>query len=230
MIRQQYATILERVAEVAVRAGRSPGDIRVMAVTKTQTVDDIREAIAAGATLLGENRVQELREKRPQLLNCEMHLIGHLQSNKAARAVACADMVQSVDSVRIAREISKECLKQNKAMPILLEVNIGREPQKFGFLPEQLDEAAGEIAAIPGIILRGLMAVPPIFCDKTLTQQFFSRMKQLYIDIQAKKRDNNTVCMDTLSMGMSDDYELAVAEGSTLVRVGSAIFGGRQMR
>ena len=232
MIRQQYQRVAEQVAEAAIRAGRAPEEVRLMAVSKTKPVELIREAIAAGATLLGENRVQELSEKRPQLppreagvAGCEVHMIGHLQSNKAAKAVQFADMIQSVDSVRIAREISKACVSQGKDMPVLLEVNIGREDVKFGFLPEQVSEALEEIAGLPGIFVRGLMTIPPFLDDKTRTQQFFSQMMQLFIDIRGKKMDN--ISMDTLSMGMSDDFEEAIAEGSTLVRVGSAIFGSR---
>jgi len=224
--------VAEQVAEAAIRAGRAPEEVRLMAVSKTKPVELIREAIAAGATLLGENRVQELSEKRPQLppreagvAGCEVHMIGHLQSNKAAKAVQFADMIQSVDSVRIAREISKACVSQGKDMPVLLEVNIGREDVKFGFLPEQVSEALEEIAGLPGIFVRGLMTIPPFLDDKTRTQQFFSQMMQLFIDIRGKKMDN--ISMDTLSMGMSDDFEEAIAEGSTLVRVGSAIFGSR---
>ena len=225
MIRQQYQRVAEQVAEAAIRAGRDPGEVRLMAVSKTKPVELIREAIAAGAALFGENRVQELSEKRPQLHNCEVHMIGHLQSNKAAKAVQHADMIQSVDSVRIAREISRACVGQGREMPVLLEVNIGREDAKFGFLPEQVSEALEEIAQMPGVFVRGLMTIPPFLDDKTRTRQFFSQMNQLFIDIRGKKMDN--ISMDMLSMGMSDDFEEAIAEGSTLVRVGSAIFGSR---
>jgi len=225
MIRQQYQRVVEQVAEAAIKAGRNPGEVQLMAVSKTKPVELIREAIATGATLLGENRVQELSEKRPQLQNCEVHMIGHLQSNKTAKAVQFADMIQSVDSVRIAREISKACMAQGKNMPVLLEVNIGREDAKFGFLSEQVSDAIAEIAQLPGVLVRGLMTIPPFLDDKTRTRQFFSQMNQLFIDIRGKKMDN--ISMDTLSMGMSDDFEEAIAEGSTLVRVGSAIFGSR---
>ena len=223
----------------ALRAGRAPGDVRLMAVTKTVEVPQILEAVEAGAALLGENRVQELARKREQRVlrgpRIEMHLIGHLQSNKAAQAVACADMIQSVDSVRIAREISNACVKLGKTMPILLEVNIGRDEAKFGFLPGQAAEALAEIALLPGISVRGLMTVPPICDTPAQTQNFFYQMHKLYVDIRAKKMDNiveeeGAPFLDILSMGMSDDFELAIAEGSTLVRVGSAIFGGRKTR
>jgi len=227
-IRDNYERVLEHVQNAALRAGRSPDEVRLMAVTKTIEEPVIAEAIAAGARLLGENKVQELVRKRAalELEDCELHLIGHLQSNKAARAVACADMIQSVDSLRIAGAISKECVKQGRAMPVLLEVNIGRDPTKFGFLPEKMEAALEDIAAFPGISVRGLMTVPPFLEEESQTRKFFSQMYRLFIDIQGKKMDN----IDILSMGMSGDYELAIAEGSNLVRVGSAIFGDRIYR
>jgi pyridoxal phosphate enzyme (YggS family) len=160
------------------------------------------------------------------LSGCELHLIGHLQSNKAAKAVACADMLQAVDSVRVARAISGECVKQGREMPVLLEVNIGRDPAKFGFLPEETEAALAEIAEFPGIFVRGLMTVPPFSDGESQTRKFFSQMFRLFLDIRGKKMDN----IDILSMGMSGDFELAIAEGSNLVRVGSAIFGERSYR
>ena len=232
-LRERYERVRERVREAALRAGRAPDEVRLMAVTKTIEEPIIAEAIAAGGRLLGENKVQELARKRDalDLAGCELHLIGHLQSNKAARAVACADMIQSVDSIRVAREISKECVKQGREMPVLLEVNIGRDPAKFGFMPEETEEALAEIAAFPGISVRGLMTVPPFLEDQSQTGKYFSQMYRLYIDIRGKKMDNiarDAKCsLDILSMGMSGDYELAIAEGSSLVRVGSAIFGER---
>jgi len=235
-IAENYRRVAERVAEAALRAGRDPKDVRLMAVTKTVDEALMQEAAAAGATLLGENRVQELERKRPQFLGCEMHLIGHLQTNKAAKAAACADMVQSVDSVRLAAELERVCAKTGKVLPVLLEVNIGRDEAKFGFLPEQVEAALSEITAFPHILVRGLMTVPPYSENIHKTKNFFLQMEQLYIDIRGKKLDNissggmTAANMDVLSMGMSGDYELAVAAGSTLVRVGSAIFGERDYR
>ncbi|MDR2687564.1 MAG: YggS family pyridoxal phosphate-dependent enzyme [Oscillospiraceae bacterium] len=226
-LRERYGRVLERVREAEFHAHGSTGTVRLMAVTKTIEEPVIAGAIEAGARLLGENRVQELARKRGalDLTGCELHLIGHLQSNKAARAVACADMVQSVDSVRIAGEISRECVRQNRQMPVLLEVNIGRDPAKFGFLPEETEGALAEIAAFSGISVRGLMTVPPFSEEKSQAGKFFSQMYRLFLDIRGKKMDNIT--MDILSMGMSGDFESAIAEGSNLVRVGSAIFGDR---
>jgi len=227
---ERYERVLGRVREAEFKAHGTTGEVRLMAVTKTIEEPAIAEAIAAGACLLGENRVQELARKRDSLdlSGCELHLIGHLQSNKTARAVACADMIQSVDSVRIAREISGECVRQNRQMPVLLEVNIGRDPAKFGFLPEETEAALAEIAVFPGISVCGLMTVPPFLEGEPLTRKFFSQMYRLFLDIRGKKMDN--IRMDVLSMGMSGDFELAIAEGSNLVRVGSAIFGDRNYR
>lgn len=230
MLRDNLARVTERIHNAARRAGRSPDEIQLMAVTKTVDEAMIAQAIAAGVRLIGENKVQELAHKRDalNLEGCEMHLIGHLQSNKAARAVACADMIQSVDSIRIAREISNACQKQGKTMPVLLEVNIGRDAAKFGFMPEETPEALAEIAEMQGIVPRGLMTVPPLTDDKIQTKKFFSQMYRLFLDIQGKKMDNISMyTMEILSMGMSGDFELAIEEGATLVRVGSAIFGQR---
>ncbi|MDR0531984.1 MAG: YggS family pyridoxal phosphate-dependent enzyme [Oscillospiraceae bacterium] len=230
-VASQYNEVAARVAETALRAGRGPGDVRLMAVTKTVDEGRIREAMAAGAGLLGENRVQELERKRPLLPPGEMHLIGHLQSNKAAKAVAVADMIQSVDTVRLARLLSEEAGKQGKRQDILLEVNIGRDEAKFGFLPEQLGGALDEIALLPHLCLRGLMTVPPLSEDREKTKNFFLQMREVFIDICGKKMDNiRGSRFDVLSMGMSGDYELAIEAGSTLVRVGSAIFGMREYR
>ncbi|MCL2194595.1 MAG: YggS family pyridoxal phosphate-dependent enzyme, partial [Oscillospiraceae bacterium] len=178
---------------------------------------------------------QELAEKRPQLSlplgggvpqgTVGVHLIGHLQTNKAAKAVQHADMIQSVDSLKIAQEISKACVKQGKEMPVLVEVNIGRDPAKHGFFAEQVHEALHEMSALPGLQVRGMMTIPPIFDKKSETAQIFLQMHQLFVDMRGKKMDN--ISMGILSMGMSDDFDVAVAHGSTLVRVGSAIFGSR---
>ncbi|MCL2106939.1 MAG: YggS family pyridoxal phosphate-dependent enzyme [Oscillospiraceae bacterium] len=230
MVRDNYLRVKAAVAEAALRAGRDPARVRLMAVTKTVEEGRILEAIGAGADLFGENRVQELERKRGSLPleGRELHLIGHLQTNKAAKAAACADMIQSVDSFRLASELSRVCVKMGKTQDILLEVNIGNEPAKFGFSPEQMDEELSKIAVLPGLRVRGLMTIPPFLENLSETAEFFSRMRKLFIDIRGKKMDNITMeSFDCLSMGMSGDFEAAIAEGSTLVRVGSAIFGNR---
>ncbi len=229
-VREQYLEVREQVAQAALRAGRRPEEVRLMAVTKTVEEALILEAVAAGADLLGENRVQELVRKRGTLPpdGWEMHLIGHLQSNKAAGAARCADMVQSVDSLRLAAVLSEQCVKLGKQMPVLLEINIGNDPAKFGFSPEEAEKELENIAQMPGLKVRGLMTIPPILGNLSETAIFFSKMRKLFLDFQCKKMDNIT--MDILSMGMSGDFACAIAEGSTLVRIGTAIFGQRDYR
>lgn len=228
-VEESWFRVRESVQEAAVRAGRSPDDVRLMAVTKTVEPVYINHAISLGATLIGENKVQEYLSKKPELEGkYEAHLIGHLQTNKVRQIVGEADVIQSVDSVRLAREIGKYSEKKGIVSDILLEVNIGNDPNKFGILPQALEETACEIAEIPGVRVTGLMTVPPFDADLEKTQRFFSNMHQLFIDIAAKKIHN--IVMRTLSMGMSGDYPQAIAEGATLVRVGTAIFGSRNYR
>ncbi|MDR3313485.1 MAG: YggS family pyridoxal phosphate-dependent enzyme [Oscillospiraceae bacterium] len=227
-VRGQYLRVREQVDEAALRANRRPEEVRLMAVTKTVEEALIREAVAAGADLLGENKVQELARKRGAFAQSEMHLIGHLQSNKAAKAAACADMVQSVDSLRLAAVLSDCCVKLGKRLPVLLEINIGGDAAKFGFPPEEAEAALAEIGQMQGLKVRGLMTVPPISGNPRETAIFFSHMHKLFLDFSGKKMDNIT--MDILSMGMSGDFAAAIAEGSTLVRVGTAIFGQRDYR
>ncbi|MBQ7543105.1 MAG: YggS family pyridoxal phosphate-dependent enzyme [Clostridia bacterium] len=217
------------VEEAAIRSGRDPSEVRLMAVTKTVEPVYINHAISLGATLIGENKVQEFLGKKPELTGgYEAHLIGHLQTNKVRQIVGEVDVIQSVDSVRLAREIGKCAEKKGVVCDVLLEVNIGRDPDKFGIMPDAAAETACEIAEIPGVRVCGLMTVPPLDADLEKTQRFFSNMHQLFIDISKKKIHN--IDMRILSMGMSGDYPQAIAEGATLVRVGTAIFGSRNYR
>lgn len=226
-VRQNAARILEEVAREAARAGRDPAEIRVMAVTKTVDPQLVNEAIAAGIHLLGENKAQELCAKYDayQKEGTEIHFIGHLQTNKVRQIVDKVSMIHSVDSLRLAQEIDRQCQKLDKVMPVLLEVNIGREESKGGVLPEQLEELLGQLTPLSHIQVRGLMAIPPV-CEKPEEiDQYFSQMQQLFIDIKAKKLDN--INMDCLSMGMSGDYLRAVRFGSNILRIGTALFGRR---
>ena len=213
------------IAEAEQESGRAAGSVRLMAVTKTVEPAAINEAIRLGVDILGENKAQELLQKSPDYLPAEIHFIGHLQTNKVSKIIDKVSLVQSVDRLPLAEEISRQAVKIGKIMPVLIEVNIGGEQSKSGCQPEKLQELATGIAELPGITVKGLMTIPP-FCDEIrLTEQFFCRMQQLYVDIKAKKLDN--VDMDILSMGMSDDYPLAIRHGSNLVRIGSALFGRR---
>ena len=218
------------IAEAAIRSGRAPQDVSLMAVTKTVESRFINHAIGCGINLIGENKVQELLLKEPELnlCNCKAHLIGHLQSNKVKKIVGHVDTVQSVDSVAIAKEIGKRSLEAGVITKILLEVNAGSEDSKFGFSFYELYERACEIAGIEGISIDGLMCVAPICENESEIRLIFSNMHRMFIDIGAKKMDN--INMNVLSMGMSGDYKYAILEGANLVRVGSAIFGARIYR
>jgi pyridoxal phosphate enzyme (YggS family) len=222
--------ISDDIAESAVKAGRNPDDVMLMAVSKTVESKFINHAIDCGIKLIGENKVQEFLMKEPELNleKCKAHLIGHLQSNKVKKIVGKVETIQSVDTVSIAREIGKRSVEAGVITKILLEVNVGNEDSKFGFTPEETFERACEISEIKGISVDGLMCVAPI-CEKDAEiRSIFSNMHRLFIDIGAKKMDN--INMNVLSMGMSGDYKQAILEGANLVRVGSAIFGARIYR
>lgn len=229
-VRENYKIIRDRIAEAAVKSGRNPEDVRFMAVTKTVEPALINAAIEEGITLIGENRVQEFlgKESELHLEGVEKHLIGHLQKNKVRQIVGKVEMIESVDSADIAREISKRSEMQGIITDVLLEVNIGGEASKFGFSPDTLEENLALISELSHIRVRGLMSIPPICDEKAQIRQFFSQMNELYIDFSAKIFNN--INMNILSMGMSGDYYEAILEGSNLVRVGSALFGNRIYR
>lgn len=229
-IEENLKIIRNDIAEAAIRSGRSPEEINLMAVTKTVESRFINKAIDCGISLIGENKVQELLLKEPELnLNdCRAHLIGHLQSNKVRKIVGKVDTIQSVDTVDIAKEIGKRSLQQGITTKILLEVNVGNEDSKFGFSSDCLFEKACEIGEIEGVSIDGLMCVAPICEKEAEIRAVFSNMRRMFIDIGAKKIDN--INMNVLSMGMSGDYESAILEGANLVRIGSAIFGARIYR
>ena len=227
MIRENLDEVRARVAAAAVRSGRDPKDITLIAVSKTKPVPMLLEAYGAGARDFGENKVQEYLGKREylNLAHCEKHLIGHLQTNKVRQIVGEVDMIESVDSLRLAQEISRQSMKREITTPVLLEVNIGGEESKTGMAPAELEETACAIAQMPGIQVCGLMAIPPICEEESVLRGFFSDMRRFFVDMKAKKIDN--INMDILSMGMSGDYVQAIEEGANLVRVGSALFGAR---
>ena len=226
-IGENIRRIKDDIAEEALSAGRKPENVRLMAVTKTVEPDQINHALSSGIDLIGENKVQEflLKLDKLNLGGVEKHLIGHLQTNKIRSIIGFVDMIDSVDSLRLAAELSKQAEKQGLRAKILIEVNIGKEESKTGFMPEQLVESVHEISEMANISISGLMAIPPICDDSVKLQAYFYDMQKLFIDIGAKKLDN--VRMDILSMGMSADYREAIREGSTMIRVGSAIFGSR---
>ena len=227
-VEDNFKSIKDRVMETAVKAGRNPDDVRLMAVTKTVESVYINKAIEVGADLIGENRVQEYLGKKDELNldGVEKHLIGHLQTNKVKQIVGEVDMIESVDSIKLAKEISRVSVNKGVDTNILVEVNVGKEDSKSGVYMEQLEELLVQIAALDNVKIRGLMTIPPISKKKKEVAEYFSKMYQSFIDIRDKKLDN--VRMDILSMGMSGDFEAAVANGSNIVRVGSAIFGARK--
>lgn len=227
-VEENYKRVLENVKESAVKAGRSESDVRLMCVTKTVEPAYINKAIELGADLIGENRVQEYLGKRDELnlSGVERHLIGHLQTNKVKQIVGEVDMIESVSSVKLAKEISKVSLQKGIVTNCLVEVNVGKEESKSGIYLEELEETLCEIAQLPAIKIKGLMTIPPICETPDEARRYFAMLRQSFIDIKDKKTDN--IDMEILSMGMSGDYEAAIAEGSNIVRVGSAIFGARQ--
>lgn len=226
-IEYNLAVIREKIANAAVKSGRDENSVQLMAVTKTVDPIFINYAIDCGVDLIGENRVQELLRKKPDLHldGVKKHLIGHLQTNKAGQITGEVDMIESVDSVKIAREIAKQSAKKGIVTDVLLEINVGGEESKTGFPLSEFYESLYEIAEIDSISVKGLMTVPPICENNKELCEFFENIYNIYVDIQSKKLDN--INMNVLSMGMSGDFEQAILCGSNLVRIGSSIFGPR---
>lgn len=201
------------------------GNTTLVCITKTIEPERINEAIRAGATIIGENRVQEYEDKRDDILPCETHLTGHLQTNKVKKAVHLFDVIQSIDSLKLIRNIDRRARDIGKVQRVYLQVNIGNEPQKYGFRPDELKNAITEIRSLRNVRVEGLMCIPP-FVPPEQTRSYFRKMKALFDEMKQENRDN--IDIRTLSMGMSSDYRIAIEEGATMVRVGSAIFGKRK--
>ena len=226
-IAENVAKILSGIEKAAIAAGRDPKEITLCAATKMNDAARVREAIAAGVRCCGENRVQELTQKLSDNAyeGADIHFIGHLQTNKVKQVVGKVSLIQSVDSLRLLDAIAKEAAKQGIRQDILLEINIGQEESKSGLDRNEIYQMLEKVAATPSVRVRGLMAIPPICQNPGDNNKFFEEMCNLSVDITKKKYDN--VCMEILSMGMSDDYADAIAHGSTMIRVGTAIFGAR---
>lgn len=226
-VAERVLRVRESIAEQCLQIGRDPGEISIMAVTKTVASARVNEAVAAGITLLGENRAQELDSKYEEYdrQNTQIHFIGHLQSNKVRQIIDKVTMIQSLDSISLAREIQRQCEKRDITMDCLVEVNIGNEHSKSGIEVQYMEKFMNELLQFNRIKVRGMMSIPPIFTDLKAQEQCFSNLYKLYVDISAKKIDN--VTMDILSMGMSGDYLAAIKHGSNLVRLGSILFGQR---
>ena len=226
-ISENVARIRRQMEQAAIACGRDPAEIQLCAATKMNDADAVREAIRAGVSCCGENRVQELTAKQADnaYAGAPVHFIGHLQTNKVKQVVGKVDLIQSVDSERLLRAIDKEAARQGIRQNILLEVNIGQEENKSGFEETDILPLLEKIDEFPSICVKGLMAIPPISEKDGDNLKYFQKMYHLYVDIKAKKGDN--VMVDCLSMGMSGDYLDAITCGSTMIRVGTAIFGAR---
>ncbi len=226
-IAENVALVKQNIALAARAAGRDPAGVRLVAASKMNDAARVREAIAAGVEICGENRVQEMLEKHAQgaYEGAELHFIGHLQKNKVKQVVGLASLIHSVDSLELLTAIDRCAASRGLVQDVLLEVNIGGEASKSGFAPEEIPSVLEKASACGAVRVRGLMAIPPICAAPEENRPFFLQMKQLFVDNGRKKYDN--VSMDFLSMGMSGDYTEAVACGADLVRVGTAIFGAR---
>lgn len=224
-IAENLINIQERIARAAARSGRPQEEIRLVAVSKTQPAEAIREAIAAGVTDLGENYVQEAEEKFAGIprSGVALHFIGHLQKNKAGKAAALFEMVQAIDHVALAQALGRRAGMVGRQLDVLLEVNISGEESKFGVAPEGALDLAAEVARIEGLRLRGLMGMGPLRGDERATRKSFQQLKRLFDALPPEHRQ-------VLSMGMTGDFEAAIEEGSTMVRIGTGIFGPRQIR
>lgn len=226
MVARQYDEIKKRVEAACQRAGRNPEEVTLIAVSKTKPVEMLREAYEAGARDFGENKVQEILAKKPKLPeDIRWHMIGHLQTNKVRQIVGKTCLIHSVDSVRLAEEIHKESVKKGLVTQILLEVNVAEEESKFGFRVEEVEDALKQIQELSGVCVRGLMTIAPFVDNPEDNRPVFRKLNKLYVDMKTKNIDNDI--MNILSMGMTGDFEVAVEEGATMVRVGTGIFGAR---
>lgn len=227
MVTENLQKVEEKIQNACRRAGRSRGDVTLIAVSKTKPVEMIQEAIQCGIHTFGENKVQELLEKQTVLTeDLNWHLIGHLQRNKVRQIAGKVTRIHSVDSLRLARQIQSEYEKKNRMADILIEVNMAKEESKFGFMPEETEEAIREIASFSNICVRGLMTIAPFVENAEENRVHFRNLRKLLVDINKKNIDN--INMSELSMGMTGDYEVAIEEGATYIRVGTGIFGNRQ--
>lgn len=226
MLKENLAMVEKKVAAACERAGRNRDEVTLIAVSKTKPVSMIREIMEAGVVDFGENKVQELCDKVEEIKEpLRWHLIGHLQTNKVKYIIDKTCLIHSVDSLKLAQAISKEALKKSVVVPILIEVNIADEESKFGVKQEEALDLIKEIAVLPNVAIKGLMTIAPFVEEPEENRAHFKKMKQLLVDIKSKNIDN--VHMEILSMGMTGDYEVAIEEGATLVRVGTGIFGER---
>ena len=230
-IRDRYLEIKKRADEAAVRSGRRPEDVRLLAVTKTHPASEINEAIDAGATEIGENRVQELLEKYEDVKPVKWHLIGHLQTNKVRQVIDKVVMIHSVDSLKLAKEIDKRAASAGITMDVLIEINSAMEETKSGIAASDLRTLVSEITEQCGSVrVCGIMCIPPIAAEPEDSRPYFREAAELLREMQTWDLPAERFCPKELSMGMSGDFEVAIEEGATIVRVGSSIFGPRNYR
>ncbi len=226
MVKEQLKEVQARIEAACRRSGRDPKEVTLIAVSKTKPVSMIEEAYQEGVRDFGENKVQEIMEKQPILpQDIRWHMIGHLQRNKVKQIIDKAVLIHSVDSVRLARQIEEEAARKDIQVDILLEINVAREESKFGFFFEEAEAAVMEIRTLPHVHIRGFMTIAPFVENSEENRNIFKKLFEFYVDMKSKNIDN--VTMDVLSMGMSGDYEVAIEEGATMVRVGTSIFGSR---
>ncbi len=228
-LRERLEDVRKRIVNAAERSGRSPSDITLIAITKTHPIETVRAAHALGIRHFGENRVQEAEGKITQLGDPEVkwHLVGHLQSNKARRAVALFKVIHSVDSVDIARKLDRHCAEENKSeLPVLIQIDLAGEENKTGIDPRNVDELLETLQTCSHLQLHGLMTLPPYFDDPACARPFFKTLRELRDDLRARGAFGDLP--GELSMGMTHDFEIAIEEGATMIRVGTALFGERR--
>lgn len=227
MVTENLKQVEEKIRLACERSGRDRGEVTLIAVSKTKPVEMIREAMDAGIVTFGENKVQEIVDKQKALTEpLDWHMIGHLQRNKVRQIVGRVKRIHSVDSLRLAKQIQSDFEKQGETADILIEVNMAKEESKFGLMPEETEAVIREIATYPNICVRGLMTIAPYTENPEENRVHFRNLHKLLVDINSKNIDN--ISMSELSMGMTGDYEVAIEEGATYVRVGTGIFGSRQ--
>ena len=226
MLKENLEQVEKNIQEACERSGRKRSEVTLIAVSKTKPVETLQEAYDLGVRVFGENKVQELTEKYEALPeDIHWHMIGHLQRNKVKYIIDKAELIHSVDSIRLAEAIEKEAAKRNITANILIEVNVAREESKFGLMPEEIDEFVDKVSDFEHIRVKGLMTIAPYVENPEENRPIFARLRKLSVDIAAKNAHNIT--MSILSMGMTGDYQVAIEEGATLVRVGTGIFGER---
>ena len=226
MIKEHLTEVKERIEQACIRSGRNPGEVTLIAVSKTKPVPMLEEAYAAGARDFGENKVQEIAAKKPELPeDIRWHMIGHLQRNKVGQVLGKAVLIHSVDSLRLARQIETDAAKAGLDVDILLEVNVAREESKYGFMLEEVEDEIMTLKDFPHVHIKGLMTIAPFVENPEENRGIFKKLFEFAVDIDKKNIDN--VTMGVLSMGMTGDYEVAIEEGATMVRVGTGIFGAR---